>query len=268
MRLDTFIRHQRQHKDILLMSHTVLGYPSWEDNRKAIAALVDAGVELIELQFPFSEAIADGPFLLAANHAAIKVGVSTQDCLRFAAEITRQYPQTRFVIMTYVNILFRYGVDKFIEAAAQSGIAGCIIPDLPCESADRYIEVCQEQNLAAIFLVTPNNNLQRIHQIVQNASGMVYCVARKGVTGQQTQFSTMFNQYLSRVRSATALPVAVGFGIQSSDDVQGLIGQADIAVVGTHAVEHYVDYGANALHQFIRTLRTRESSLCRHFGRD
>ncbi|MBT9314491.1 tryptophan synthase subunit alpha [Leptothoe spongobia] len=255
MNLEQFIRRQRQQKDILLMSHTVLGYPSWDDNRKAIAALVHADVELIELQFPFSEPIADGPTLLAANHAAIQSGVSTQDCLDFAAEVSQQYPQTRFVIMTYVNILFRYGIHNFIKAAAQAGISGCIIPDLPLEQAQSYIKACREQALATIFLVTTENSQQRIQQILDHTSGLVYCVARTGVTGQRTQFSTQLHQYLDRVRSATPLPMAIGFGIQSTDDVRDLIGYADIAVVGSQAVKHYADFGANALQQFAQGLR-------------
>lgn len=255
MPIEQFIRQQRQQKDILLMSHTVLGYPSWDDNRRAIAALVQAGVELIELQFPFSEPIADGPILLAANHAAVRSGVSVQACFDFAAEITQQYPQTRFVVMTYINILFQYGICKFVEIAAQNGIAGCIIPDLPLEQAERYIAQCREQSLATIFLITPENSGQRIQQILQHTSGLAYCVARKGVTGQKTQSAQLSHQYLDRVRSASSLPVAVGFGIQSAASVRSLIGHADVAVIGSHAVKHYADCGAPGLDQFIRGLR-------------
>lgn len=255
MHLEQFIRQQRQQKDILLMSHTVLGYPSWDDNRSAIAALVQAGVELIELQFPFSEPIADGPILRAANHAAVRSGVSVQACFNFAAEITQQYPQTRFVLMTYVNILFQYGISKFVKMAAQSGMAGCIIPDLPSEQAKPYIDLCRDQSLATIFLITPENSLQRIQQILQHTSGLAYCVARKGVTGQKTQSANISHQYLDRVRSASPLPIAVGFGIQSAAAVRNLIDYADVAVIGSHAVKHYADCGAHALGQFIRGLR-------------
>ncbi|MEM7064474.1 MAG: tryptophan synthase subunit alpha [Cyanobacteria bacterium P01_B01_bin.77] len=255
MHLEQFIRQQRQQKDILLMSHTVLGYPSWDDNRRAIATLVQAGVELIELQFPFSEPIADGPILLAANHAAVQSGVSVQDCLNFAAEITQQYSQTRFVIMTYVNLLFQYGIGEFVKMAAQSRIAGCIIPDLPSEQAKNYIAMCHEQSLATIFLITPESSLERTQQILHDTRGLAYCVARKGVTGQPTRSSHLSHQYLDRVRAVTPLPMAVGFGIQSAAAVRTLIGYADVAVIGSHAVKHYADYGAHGLGQFIRGLR-------------
>ncbi|MEM1255051.1 MAG: tryptophan synthase subunit alpha [Cyanobacteria bacterium P01_H01_bin.21] len=256
MHLEHFIRQQRQDKDILLMSHTVLGYPSWDDNRAAIAALVRGGVELIELQFPFSEPIADGPILLAANHAAVQSDVSVRDCLSFAAEMTQTYPQTRFVIMTYINILFRYGIRDFVEAAALGGVAGCIIPDLPCEQAEHYIRVCRENALATIFLVTPNNSLERIQQILRHTSGLIYCVTRKGVTGHHTQLSNAAQQYLSQVQSVSQLPMAVGFGIQSVDDVSKLIGHADIAVIGSQAVKHYTNCGADSLECLIRELRS------------
>ena len=256
MHLEHFIRQQRQDKDILLMSHTVLGYPSWDDNRNAIAALVRGGVELIELQFPFSEPIADGPILLAANHAAVQSGASVRDCLSFAAEMAQNYPQTRFVIMTYVNILFRYGISNFVETAAISGVAGCIIPDLPCDQAEHYIQVCRENTLATIFLVTPNNSLERIQQILRYTKGLIYCVARKGVTGHHTQLSTTAQQYLSHVKSVSQLPMAAGFGIQSADDVSKLVGYADIAVIGSQAVKHYANCGADGLEYLIRGLRS------------
>lgn len=260
MSLANYIRDHRQRKPILLMSHAVLGYPSWEDNRYAIEALVHAGVELIELQFPFSEPIADGPTLLAANHKAVEAGTTIRDCFQFAAEITQQYPQTRFVIMTYANILFRYGVTEFVQRAAASGIAGCIIPDLPPELAVDYSNVSRAQSLATIFLVTPKNSLERLQQIVATATGMVYCVARKGVTGYPTPVfnspaSNPFYQYLQQVRAVTSLPMGVGFGIQAAADVHGLVGHVDIAVVGSQVVKYYADQGAQALTSFMQSLR-------------
>src|SRR3712207_4652037 len=137
-RLEQFIVEQRQQKEILLMSHVVLGYPSFQENYIAIEALVKAGVELIELQFPFSEPIADGPVLLGANQAAIQAGTTMNQCFCFAAEITQQYRQTQFVIMTYCNVVYKYGVKPFVQTAANSGITGLIIPDLPPEAAEVY----------------------------------------------------------------------------------------------------------------------------------
>lgn len=253
--LEQFIVEQRQQQDILLMSHTVLGYPSFEDNYRAIDALVQAGVELIELQFPFSEAIADGSILLDANHSAIQTGTTINDCFCFAAEITQQYRQTQFIVITYCNVVYRYGVEQFVQTAAHSGIAGLIIPDLPPEAAKTYIAACNHHGIATIFLSTPNSGLQRLQQIAKSTSGMIYCTARKGVTGHETQFSAQFDRYVESVRASVQLPISVGFGIQSQAAISRLKGQVDIAIIGTQAVKLYVEQGASALEGFMRDLR-------------
>jgi tryptophan synthase alpha chain len=254
--LEQFIVEQRQQKEILLMSHTVLGHPSFQDNCCAIDALVKAGVELIELQFPFSEAIADGSLLLNANHSAIQIGTTIKDCFCFAAEITQRYRQTRFIIMTYYNVVYQYGVEQFVQTAVDSGITGVIIPDLPLEEAKRYIEACNHQGIATIFLCTPNSSPERLQQITESTSGMIYCTARKGVTGNETQFLVQFDRYIESVRASFQLPIGVGFGIQSQAAISQLKGKVDIAVIGTQAVKLYVEQGASALEVFIRNLRT------------
>lgn len=256
--LQQFILEQRQQKDILLMSHTVLGYPSFQDNYCAIDALVKAGVELIELQFPFSEAIADGSLLLNANQSAIQAGTTIKDCLCFAAEITQQYRQTQFIIMTYYNVVYHDGVEQFVQTAANSGVTGVIIPDLPPEEAKPYIAACNHYGIATIFLCTPNNSPERLQQIAKYASGMIYCTARKGVTGHETQFSTQFDRYIESVRASVQLPIGVGFGIQSQAAIARLKGQVDIAIIGTQAVKLYVEQGASALEVFMQNLRNGE----------
>ena len=158
--------------------------------------------------------------------------------------------------MAYVNILFQYGIKDFIETAALGGIAGCIIPDLPVEQAEYYIQVCRGNTLATIFLVTPNNSLERMQQILSHTSGLTYCVTRKGVTGKHTQLSKILQQYLSQVRSVSQLPMAAGFGIQSANDISKLIGHTDIAVIGSQCVKHYTNHGAASLERFIRRLRS------------
>ena len=253
--LEQRILELRQHKEILLMSHAVLGYPSFADNRAAVRTLVEAGIELIELQFPFSEPIADGPVLTQANQAAVACGVTIHDCFEFAGEVVKSHPKTLFIIMTYFNILLKQGVERFIEAAAAAGVVGVIAPDLPIEEAIEYMEVCRRHHVAAIYLVTPQSRAARLQQIAQASSGMVYCVARKGVTGAQTLFSEAFEPYLHRVRAATQLPIGVGFGVQNQRDIDYLKGKADIAIVCTEAIKVQIEQGLEPLSQFIKGLR-------------
>lgn len=182
-------------------------------------------------------------------------GVTIHDCFEFANEMVSCHPKTLFIIMTYFNILLKQGVETFIEAAAAAGVVGVIAPDLPPEEATEYIEVCRRHHIATIFLVTPQSRVARIQQIAQAASGMVYCVARKGITGDQTLFSDAFEPYLHRVRAATHLPIGVGFGVQSPQDIDYLKGKADIAIVCTQAIKVQVEQGLEPLSQFIKGLR-------------
>ncbi|MUG98450.1 tryptophan synthase subunit alpha [Scytonema sp. UIC 10036] len=259
--LEKRIVETRRQKDILLMSHVVIGYPSFDSNRVAINSLVNAGVELIELQFPFSEPIADGPVLIKANQEAVANGATVNDCFQFAREITKKHPRVLFLITTYYNILFKYGVKKFLKSASKIGIAGVIIPDLPPEEATEYVEICKNNDIAAIFLLTPKTRYSRVQQIAGMASGMVYCVARAGVTGDRTNFSEDFDSYIQRVREATSLPIGVGFGIQTKEDIEYLKGRVDIAVIGTQAVKLLVEKGAQSLGEYMRGLRSETMSF-------
>lgn len=253
--LEQRIRSLRQQKDILIMSHAVMGYPSFEENRKLIAEYSKAGVEMVELQFPFSEPIADGPILIKANHESIEKGTRVDGCFRFAHQMTKEFPEMIFLIMTYYNILFSRGIDRFVQEASQAGIGGIIVPDFPPEESKDYIKACQQFNLSPIFLFSPTNSDKRLKVISQLSKGMVYCVARKGVTGYHTLFSKQFEDYLARAKKATHLPLGVGFGVQTKEDVDHLKGKADIAIVCTQAIKIAGEKGAIAAGEFLKGLR-------------
>src|SRR5210317_1703114 len=136
-KLEETIKNKLNKKKILLMTHLVLGYPSFEVNREVIRQMVENGVDLIEMQIPFSEPVADGPMILKANQESIAKGVKVKECLEFAKEITAEF-HIPFLFMTYYNILFKYGVDEFINHAYVINIQGFIIPDLPLEEGKEY----------------------------------------------------------------------------------------------------------------------------------
>lgn len=237
------------------MSHAVMGYPSFEENWKLIAEYSKAGVEMVELQFPFSEPIADGPILIKANHESIEKGTHVDDCFQFAHQITKQFPEMIFIIMTYYNIVFSRGVDCFIKEASEAGISGMIVPDLPPEESKAYIKAYNQSNLSPIFLFSPTNSDKRLKVISSVSKGMVYCVARKGVTGYHTLFSKQFEDYLKRAKQATKLPLGVGFGVQTKEDINHLKGKADIAIVCTQAIKIAGEKGAIAAGEFLKGLR-------------
>jgi len=235
------------------MTHIVLGYPSFEHNLSVIRAMAEAGVDLMELQIPFSEPIADGPVIAGAGHRAIASGITPTQCLDFIPHVVDRF-DLPFLIMTYYNIPFTYGVTHFVSLAAQIGIKGIIIPDLPPEEGCEYLKTTTKYDLAPISLYSPTTSFERMKYLASHARGFIYCVARRGVTGKQTEFSPELTSYLGRCRKATPLPLAVGFGITEKKDIDFLKGKIDIAVIGTHTLKITERAGVERMAEFIRSL--------------
>ena len=251
--LENHLKQRRRQRDVLLMTHIVIGYPDFDRSMQTVEAMVEADVDLIELQIPFSEPIADGPVILHANQQALTAGATVEKCFEFAAEAVRRF-DVPILFMSYYNILFRYGTDAFVKRMKNIGLQGAIVPDLPPEEADDYLRAMGEHELAPIFIYSPNTSTQRLDYIAEYARGFVYCVARKGVTGAETAFSTELGGYLDRCRAATDLPLAVGFGVKDADDVGFLKGKADIAVVGSQTIRVLDERGVDALKAFVESL--------------
>lgn len=241
-------------KKILLMTHIVLGYPSLAINRQVIEQMVSGGVDLIEMQIPFSEPMADGPVIVKANQDAIDNGVTVRQCLDFAKEISATHP-IPFLFMTYYNILFKFGVEKFFQEAREIGIKGFIIPDLPPEEGEEFFALTRQYGIDPVMIFAPTSTPERMQELSRFGRGFIYCVARKGVTGKQTDFDEEFNSYMQRCRANTDLPLAVGFGISRKEDVESLIGRADIAVIGTRTIKLVEEQGVDAVGPFIAGLR-------------
>ena len=252
--LEDYLRQRRKKKDILLMTHIVAGYPDWEACEDMVDAMVDGGVDLMELQIPFSEPIADGPVILKANQEALERGVTVARCLEFGRKVAQRH-DIPFLYMTYYNILFRYGVETFVEEMAAAGIQGAIVPDLPPEEGEVYLQAMAQHGCHPIFIFSPTTADDRLRYLSSFARGFVYCVARKGVTGMDTQFADDLSVYLSRCRQATDLPLALGFGVKDKADVDYLRGKADIAVIGTQTLRLVDTQGVGVVGDFVRGLR-------------
>ena len=235
------------------MTHMVLGYPSLEDSFRIIEAMVRAGVDLVELRIPFSEPIADGPVILRANQKALEKGITVKDCLDMARGAAQAF-DIPFLIMSYYNILFRYGVGRFISEMAKRALRGAIIPDLPPEEGQEYLKAMEEHGLAPIWIFSPTTSFERMKYLATFAQGFIYCVARKGVTGAETEFSEQMAIYLSQCRKATSLPLALGFGIKEKGDIDFLKGKADIAVIGTQTIRVMEQGGIAAVIEFLQNL--------------
>lgn len=252
--LESYVRNRLKEKEILLMTHIVLGYPSFEDSYRIVESMVGAGVDLMELQIPFSEPIADGPVILHANQKSLAAGATVQKCLDFVQEVSRSF-DIPFLFMSYYNILFKYGVDRFAAEMSRRGLRGAIIPDLPPEEGEEYLAAMRNHGLAPIYIFSPTTPDERMKYLASCGGGFIYCVARKGVTGAETAFSDHLQSYIARCRQATDLPLALGFGVKDKADIDFLKGKVDIAVIGTQTIRVMEDGGVEAVGEFIRQLR-------------
>lgn len=252
--LEAYVKERKKKRGLLLMTHIVMGYPDFDAALELVEHMVDAGADLMELQIPFSEPIADGPVILHANQEALAKGSTVERCLEFARTAAQRF-DIPFLVMTYYNILFKFGVGRFVERLSEAGIRGAIVPDLPPEEASDYLSAMARHALDPIFIFSPNTSEERLARIAKHARGFVYCVARKGVTGADTSFSDELGVYLARCRKATTLPLCLGFGVKDKGDIDFLRDKVDIAVVGTQTLRVLEQGGVGQVGRFIESLR-------------
>lgn len=246
----------KQNDKLQVMSHAVVGFPTLDENERAIAGLVDSGVNLIELQVPFSDPVADGHTLVNACYDALKTGGSVRATLELCSKVSRQHPDASFILMSYLNPLYRYGLEKLFRDAAAAGFKGMIIPDMPVEQFEPHMPLLDELGLAPIMMVTPNTPDERVARIAKSARGMVYVVSRMGVTGKQTQWGDEFRAYVMRIRKHTNLPLAIGFGVRSADDLKALAGTAEVAAFCSKYIEWQREDGSDAAARKMKALIT------------
>jgi len=243
-------------KDIQIMTHQILGYPSFDINEKAVNAFYKSGVDFVELQIPFSDPMSDGPLFALANQRAIESGVTIRKCLEFIEKIARTYP-IPFLIMTYYNIIYKYGVERFIKKCSEINLYGLIVPDAPFDDAKELFDAGRAAGINIIPLATAYTDEERFKQIVGAGSGFLYFVPRKGVTGSKTSFDAEVINSIKRAKEMAQMPVAVGFGIQSREDVNKIVGAADIAVVGSKILKVIEESGIDALDGFLKQIVTK-----------
>ena len=252
--LEQYVKDRLARRGMLLMTHIVVGHPNFDTSLRLVETMVQAGVDLMELQIPFSEPIADGPVILRANQEALSGGATVERCFELASQVTRRF-DLPFLFMTYYNVLFRKGIGKFAGHMRTTGMKGAIVPDLPPEEGADYLEAMSANALAPVFIFSPNTNETRMKELARHGRGFIYCVARKGVTGSDTAFSGELTDYLARARASTTLPLAVGFGVKEKRDVDFLRDKADIAVVGSETLRVLDKSGVEGVGAFLKSLR-------------
>ena len=221
----------RANGDIKLIPYLMAGYPDHARSIEQGLAYARIGAAAIEVGIPYSDPLADGPAVQRAGQAALAGGTTLQSALQVAAAVAEG--GVPVVMMTYVNPILAFDERRFAAEAARAGVAGVIIPDLPVDEAQPLAGWIRSAGLDTIFLVAPTSPDSRIAGIAEQSTGFVYCVALKGVTGARTELAPGLAQLLGRVRRATNLPVATGFGISRPEHVRTLRGHADAAVVAS-----------------------------------
>ena len=217
------------------------GDPDLETTEKLVYAMEEAGADLIELGIPFSDPTAEGPVIQEANVRALAGGVTTDKIFDMVIQI-RNHSDIPLVYMTYANVVFSYGTERFIARAAEIGMDGMILPDVPFEEKDEFDEVCKRYGLDLISLVAPTSN-ERILEIARNAEGFVYCVSSLGVTGVRSRITTDIGAMVRLVKQGKDIPCAVGFGISTPKQAHEMAQKSDGAIVGSAIVRLCAAYG-------------------------
>ena len=217
------------------------GYPDLETTEKIVYAMVDAGADLIELGIPFSDPTAEGPVIQGANLRALTGGVTTDKIFDMVKEI-RQNTKIPLVFMTYANVVFSYGTERFLEKAKNVGMDGLILPDVPFEEKEEFDIVCKKYGIDLISLIAPTSH-ERISMIAKEAQGFVYCVSSLGVTGMRSQITTDIGAMVKLVKEENDIPCAVGFGISTPEQAAKMCQSADGAIVGSAIVKLCEKYG-------------------------
>ena len=220
------------------------GDPDLETTAEVIRALVGNGVSLIELGIPFSDPTAEGPVIQAANERALKAGTTTDRIFDMVAEVRRDVT-VPMVFMTYANVVFSYGTERFLDRCVELDIQGIILPDVPFEEKADFDPQCRERGLALVSMVAPTSE-SRISMIASEAYGFVYVVSSLGVTGVRSSITTDIGSMTSLIRKSTDVPCAVGFGISTPEQARTMAEHADGIIIGSAIVRLVGQYGRDA----------------------
>ncbi len=220
------------------------GDPDLETTEAAVMAAVSGGADLIELGIPFSDPTAEGPVIQGANVRALSGGVRTDQIFGLVRRL-REKTDVPMVFMTYANVVYSYGAEKFISTCSDIGIDGLILPDVPFEEKEEFLPVCREYGVDLISMIAPTSE-DRISMIAKEAEGFLYIVSSLGVTGTRSSITTDIGSIVQTVRAASDIPCAVGFGISQPEQAAAMAGLSDGAIVGSAIIKILEKYGKEA----------------------
>ena len=220
------------------------GDPDLDTTKEVVRQAVEAGADLIELGIPFSDPVAEGPVIQEANVRALAGGVTTDKIFDMVRELRRDV-DVPMVFMTYANVVYSYGAEKFIRTCSEIGIDGLILPDVPYEEKQEFGPLCRQYGLDLVSLVAPTSK-DRIARIAADAEGFLYIVSSLGVTGTRTEITTDLPEIVRVVRDNTEIPCAIGFGISTPEQARQMAAISDGAIVGSAIIKLLAEHGSEA----------------------
>ena len=221
-----------------LIPFVTAGYPSLEMSEKLIAAIVAGGADLLEIGVPFSDPLADGTTVQATSQKSLERGTTLDDCFELVRKARRQGIEIPILLMGYTNPFYQYGIERLARTAAEAGVDGFLIPDLPSDESEEFAVPLREHGRDLVFFLAPTSTERRIRDVASRATGFIYCVALTGITGARDRVSSALPEYIERVRKETDLPLTVGFGISTPDHVRQVSAIADGVVVASALINH------------------------------
>lgn len=237
---DCFAKLKQENRAGLVIFVTA-GDPDLETATKILNGLPEAGADIIEIGMPFSDPMADGPAIQAANLRSLKSGMTLSKTLEMVSEFRKQNTHTPIVLMGYYNPIYRYQNQRFIDDAIRAGVDGLIVVDLPPEEDDELCHPCLTAGLRWIRLLTPTTDSSRMAEVLQHSSGFVYHVSIAGITGTRSAQQGHLKEAVANIRQQTDLPIAVGFGIKTTEQVTQTAKVADAVVVGSAVIEQIAE---------------------------
>lgn len=234
-RLENYLMSLKRKGEKALIPYLMAGDPNLKTTEELAVAIANSGADVLEIGIPFTDPIADGPVIQQAANRALTGGVTLKAILNTVLSI-REKTSIPIVLMSYYNPLYQCGLEKFSTMASQSGVDGIIVPDLPLEESEPFRFLLQEKGICLVHLVSPNSGSKRIEAICKQARGFIYCVSVTGVTGERKVIDTDIGKFTSSVKVFSNLPVAVGFGISSSESANIISKYCDAVIIGSSLV--------------------------------
>ena len=262
-RIEQALAVLKEKNEKAFITYITAGLPNYDKTKEIIKAQEKAGTDIIELGIPFSDPVADGPVIQAASYDAILGRANLAKTFTCMQELRAENVQIPIVFMMYYNTVLHYGVETFAKKCMECGVDGLIIPDLPFEEQEELQEALNgSDETILIQLVSPVSG-ERVKKILENARGFVYCVSSMGVTGQEATFHKKVIEYLSEVKKVSKIPVMMGFGIRTAEDVRPMKDIIDGAIVGSHFINlmRESDFDANVAADYCNTFKKELNAL-------